>query len=93
MDDLFEKIKDSISGAQHIVIIQADNPDGDSLSSALALEEIIGDLGKDVSLYCAVMVPDYLKHLTGWKLRLIRPATRRAKLPNLKSLHALPVSF
>ena len=52
--------------AKSIVIIQADNPDGDSLSSALALEQIIGDIGKVPHLYCGVDMPDYLKHLKGW---------------------------
>jgi phosphoesterase RecJ-like protein len=61
-----ERIRDVLSGAKTVVIIQADNPDGDSLASALALEEILGDQGKEVHLYCGVDVPDYLKHLKGW---------------------------
>lgn len=61
-----EEIQKLIEGAQKIVIIQADNPDGDSLGSALALESILGDLGKDPYLYCGVDVPGYLKYLTGW---------------------------
>ncbi len=61
-----EQIKSLIDAAQEIIIIQADNPDGDSLGSALALEEIIGELGKQPHLYCGVDVPDYLKHLKGW---------------------------
>ncbi len=60
------KIKEIIDSAKTIVIIQADNPDGDSLASALALEQILGDLGKQPHLYCGVDVPDYLKHLPGW---------------------------
>ncbi len=59
-------IKDAVDAAQRIVIIQADNPDGDSLGSALALEEILGELGKQTYLYCGVDIPDYLKHLKGW---------------------------
>jgi len=59
-------IKKRIDGAQNIVIIQADNPDGDSLGSALALEQILGDMGKNPSLYCGVDIPDYLKFLKGW---------------------------
>lgn len=66
MDDLFQKARDILESARSVVIIQADNPDGDSLASALALEEILGELGKDVHLYCAVSMPDYLKHLSGW---------------------------
>lgn len=59
-------LKDLINSSNTIVIIQADNPDGDSLSSTLALEEILETMGKKTSLYCAVDVPDYLKHLSGW---------------------------
>lgn len=59
-------ISEIINNAQYIVIIQADNPDGDSLGSALALEQILGDLGKSPYMYCGVEIPDYLKHLQGW---------------------------
>lgn len=61
-----KSIKELVDGAQKIVIIQADNPDGDSLGSALALEEILGELGKQTALYCGVDIPDYLKHISGW---------------------------
>jgi phosphoesterase RecJ-like protein len=63
---MFEQAKKLIENAQKIVIIQAENPDGDSLGSALALEEILGDLGKDVSLYCDVETPKYLRYINGW---------------------------
>ncbi|HVU59255.1 MAG TPA: DHH family phosphoesterase [Candidatus Saccharimonadales bacterium] len=55
-----------VQAAHHIVIIQADNPDADSLGSALALEHILGDQGKHVSLYCGVDMPGYLRYLAGW---------------------------
>jgi phosphoesterase RecJ-like protein len=61
-----KEIKDVVDAAHDILIIQADNPDGDSLGSALALEQILGDLGKNPSLYCGVEIPDYLKFLKGW---------------------------
>lgn len=60
------KIKEVINDAQNVLIIQADNPDGDSLGSALALEQILGDMGKNPSMYCGVSVPDYLKFMPGW---------------------------
>jgi phosphoesterase RecJ-like protein len=63
---MFEKIKEIIDSAQRIVVLQADNPDGDSLGSALALEAILSAQGKDVALYCAVDIPGYLKYLPGW---------------------------
>lgn len=55
-----------ISQAHKILIIQADNPDADSLGSALALEHILGDQDKEVSMYCAVDMPTYLRYLHGW---------------------------
>lgn len=55
-----------IADAQRIVIIQADNPDADSLGSSLALEHILSDLGKDIALYCGVAMPTYLRYLPGW---------------------------
>lgn len=61
-----EKIKSIVDEAHKIVIIQADNPDGDSLGSALALEYVLSDLGKDVTMYCAVDMPSYLHYLQGW---------------------------
>jgi phosphoesterase RecJ-like protein len=61
-----EKIQQLIQDAQKILIVQADNPDADSLGSSLALEHILGDLGKDVYMYCGVDVPTYLRYLNGW---------------------------
>lgn len=60
------RILQIVTDAQRIVIVQADNPDADSLGSALALEHILGDLGKDVALYCGVNTPDYLRYMGGW---------------------------
>jgi len=61
-----DNIKALLKDAKQAVIIQADNPDGDSLASALSLEQILGDLDIEPHLYCGVDVPDYLKHLPGW---------------------------
>ncbi len=60
------QIKQIIESAQKIVIVQADNPDADSLGSALALEHILGDMGKEPYLYCGVDIPTYLRYLDGW---------------------------
>lgn len=60
------KIQTLIANASRIVIIQADNPDGDSMGSALALEQIIGDMGKHPYLYCGPTIPTYLRYLEGW---------------------------
>ncbi len=61
-----DKISELISQAKTIVVLQADNPDGDSLSSALLLENILENQGKNVHLYCGVEIPGYLKYLSGW---------------------------
>ncbi len=61
-----EQIKKILDSAQRVLILQADNPDGDSMGSALALEHIIGDMGKEPFLYCGVDIPSYLRYLEGW---------------------------
>ena len=62
----FEIAKNLIEKASKITIIQAENPDGDSLGSALALEEILGEVGKEVQLFCPVDIPKYLRYFSGW---------------------------
>jgi phosphoesterase RecJ-like protein len=61
-----EQIGQIVEAANKVVIIQADNPDADSIGSALALEHILGDLGKDTYLYCGVEMPNYLRYMAGW---------------------------
>lgn len=63
---MFEPATQLITQAKKIIVIQAENPDGDSLGSSLALEEILGDLGKEVILYCPVETPKYLRYIQGW---------------------------
>lgn len=63
---MFETAKNLIEDASSIVIVQAENPDGDSLGSALALEEIFGDMEKNVQLHCPVELPKYLRYISGW---------------------------
>src|SRR6478609_756745 len=63
---MYEKLFNAIHAANRVVVIQAENPDGDSLGSSIALEHLLGDLGKEVSLYCAVAMPKHLRYLPGW---------------------------
>lgn len=63
---MINTVPEILACAQRIVILQADNPDADSLGSSLALEQILSELGKSVYLYCAVETPGYLKYLEGW---------------------------
>lgn len=57
---------EKIENANNIVIIQAENPDGDSLGTAIGLEGIFTKLGKKVSLHCPVDIPKYLRYIKGW---------------------------
>lgn len=59
-------IKQLIESAKNIVIIQADNPDGDSLGSSLALEQILAAMNKDTTMVCAALLPSYLQYFPGW---------------------------
>jgi phosphoesterase RecJ-like protein len=61
-----DEIQKIISSSEMIVIIQADNPDADSLGSALALEQVLAEIGKKTYLYCGVDMPGYLHYLPGW---------------------------
>lgn len=63
---MFKKSIDLIIKSKKILIIQAENPDGDSLGSALALEEILTDIKKEVTLYCPVEIPKYMRYIKGW---------------------------
>ena len=55
-----------ISESNTILLLQPDKPDGDSLASMLALEEIFGDMGKTTVMHCSGRVEPYLNHLPGW---------------------------
>ncbi|NLA42550.1 hypothetical protein GX865_00090 [Candidatus Saccharibacteria bacterium] len=63
---MYEIAQSLIEESKKVIIIQAENPDGDSLGSSLALEEILGDLGKETVLYCPVEIPKYMRYITGW---------------------------
>jgi phosphoesterase RecJ-like protein len=63
---MFDRVKSLVDAATSIVIIQAENPDGDSLGSAVALEELLSELGKEVTMYCPVDTPKYLRYISGW---------------------------
>lgn len=63
---MFETASQLIDAAKKIIVIQAENPDGDSLGSSLALEEILSEQDKDVILYCPVEIPKYLRYIKGW---------------------------
>lgn len=61
---MYHSFSEFIKDKQSICIIQAENPDGDSLGSAIALDYLLKD--KDVSLYCPVDIPKYLHYFADW---------------------------
>ena len=63
---MYDSIKPLLQTANRILIIQAENPDGDSLGSSIALEHLLSDQGKDVTMYCPVSLPKYLRYIEGW---------------------------
>ncbi|MDR0397706.1 MAG: DHH family phosphoesterase [Candidatus Nomurabacteria bacterium] len=63
---MYTELKAALEQAHEVNIIQAENPDGDSLGSALALEGILTALGKTANLYCPVNIPKYLRYFGGW---------------------------
>jgi len=68
-----QQLKELIDDSKHIVVLQADNPDADSLASSLVLEAIFSEMGKKVSLVCGVDIPTHLKYLSGWS-RVLKTA-------------------
>lgn len=61
---MYQKFTDFLKDKTKICIIQAENPDGDSLGSALALDYLLSD--KEISLYCPVDIPKYLHYFGDW---------------------------
>jgi len=62
----YNDLNKHIANAKTILILQPDSPDGDSLGSALGLEEILSDLDKTVYLYSYKEPEPYLRFLEGW---------------------------
>lgn len=61
---MYQKFTDFLENKNRICIIQAENPDGDSLGSAVALDYLLE--GREVSLYCPVDIPRYLHYFKDW---------------------------
>lgn len=61
---MYSVFSEFVKDKNRICVIQAENPDGDSLGSAIALDYLLGD--REVSLYCPVDVPKYLRYFTDW---------------------------
>lgn len=61
---MYQKFQDFLKDKSKICIIQAENPDGDSLGSAIALDYLLND--KEISLYCPIDIPKYLHYFEDW---------------------------
>ena len=61
---MYDKFSSFIADKKSICVIQAENPDGDSLGSALALDYLLKDI--NISLYCPVDIPKYLRYFEDW---------------------------
>lgn len=61
---MYDVFTEFVKNKERICVIQAENPDGDSLGSAVALDYLLSD--KEVSLYCPVDIPRYLHYFTDW---------------------------
>ena len=61
---MYSVFSDFIKDKNRICIIQAENPDGDSLGSAVALDYLLSD--KENSLYCPIDIPKYLRYFSDW---------------------------
>ncbi len=61
---MYSVFSEFVKNKNRICVIQAENPDGDSLGSAIALDYLLPD--KDISLYCPVDIPKYLHYFGDW---------------------------
>ena len=61
---MYNKFSEFLKDKKNICIIQAENPDGDSLGSAIALDYLLND--KEITLYCPVDIPKYLRYFADW---------------------------
>lgn len=61
---MYDEFLTFLAGKQRLCIIQAENPDGDSLGSAIALDYILSTT--ENHLYCPVDIPKYLRYFSDW---------------------------
>lgn len=61
---MYHKFTEFLQNKKRVCIIQAENPDGDSLGSAIALDYILQQT--ENCLYCPVDIPKYLHYFEDW---------------------------
>lgn len=67
MDERYAQVAKNLNKAKDIAIYCHTNPDGDTLSSSLALYCALKNLGKQVSIYCDGPVPTKFHCLSGYE--------------------------
>lgn len=60
----YTKVYNTIVDAKKITVIQAENPDGDSMASSAAIEALFPDI--KVEMFCLVDIPPHLHYIDGW---------------------------
>jgi phosphoesterase RecJ-like protein len=60
---LFKTLKEKIDGAERIIIVMHQRPDGDALGSALALSEYLNHLQKVHDVFCIHPAPEHYQFL------------------------------
>lgn len=63
-----QQIHNHIKNANRLALVSHQNPDGDTLGSAMALAEHLQTLGKEVRIFCLSPVPDKFNFLNNIKL-------------------------
>ena len=69
---MYKSFPQILEHKSRICIVQAENPDGDSLGSAISLDYLIENYKKskneeiEISLYCPVDIPKYLRYFSDW---------------------------
>ena len=61
---MYQDFSTFLQDKTRISIIQAENPDGDSLGSTIALDYLLADRAS--TLYCPVDIPKYLRYFPDW---------------------------
>ena len=61
---MYDQFREFLRGKTRLCIIQAENPDGDSLGSAVALDYLLQNT--ENTLYCPVDIPKYLRYFPDW---------------------------
>ena len=65
LESQIKKLGELVDDAKTILVLQPEKPDTDSLTSSLALEFILSEMGKEVVLYCQDNVPNYISYFSG----------------------------